>query len=91
MININLDKAREIHRQRIRRARKSLLEQLDVAFVRALETGQDTAAIAAQKQALRDATASPAIAASTTTDELKAAWNDDLLGPAPYAANEGQP
>jgi len=89
MIKINLDKAKEIHKDKIREARKPLLEKLDVDFVRALELGGDTASIAAQKQALRDVTniVTEAEITGTTVDEitteLKAIWNESLLGPKP--------
>lgn len=89
MIKVNLDKAKEIQKDKLRRARKPLLEKLDVDFVRALELGGDTASIAAQKQALRDVTniVTEAEIAGTTVDEvtseLKAIWDENLLGPKP--------
>lgn len=57
-IGINIDKAKDIKRDHFRSARKPLLEALDVAFVRALESGDAAAqaSIAAEKQALRDVT-----------------------------------
>ena len=74
MIKVNMDKAREIKKDMIRAERKEKLEALDVAFMRAVEAGDTDAqaTIAAQKQALRDATDDPAIASATTPDELKA-------------------
>ncbi len=84
MININMTKARDIHRDKVRQARNPLLASKDVEFQRALETGADTAAIVAAKQALRDAPASAAIEAATTPDELKASWDAELLGDSPY-------
>ena len=86
MININMDKAREIHKDRIRRARKSLLETKDVEFMRAVESADTVtqASVSAEKQALRDATSDPDIVAATTPEELKAAWKTDLLGDSPY-------
>jgi hypothetical protein len=83
-IGLNLAKAKEIHKNNIRAARQPLLQSLDVDFQRALEQGADTASIVAQKQALRDAPADPAIEAAASADELKAAWDADLLGTAPY-------
>lgn len=83
-IGLNLDKAKDIHKDNIRAARQPLLEKLDVDFVRTLEQGKDTAAIGEQKQALRDATAAPEIAAASSAEEIKAAWDADLLGPSPY-------
>lgn len=84
MINVNMTKARDIHRDKVRQARNPKLAAKDVEFQRALETGADTAAIVAAKQALRDAPAAPAIDAASTPDELKAAWDADLLGDSPY-------
>lgn len=84
MININMNKAREIHRERIRQARNPKLAAKDIDFQRALETGADTATIVNEKQALRDAPAAAAINAATTPEELKAAWDVDLLGDSPY-------
>jgi hypothetical protein len=84
MININMTKARDLHRDKVRQARNPLLATKDVEFQRALETGADTAAIVAAKQALRDAPASAAIEAATTPDELKASWDAELLGDSPY-------
>ena len=89
MIKINVDKAKEIQKDKIRQVRKPLLEKLDVDFVRALELGGDTASIAAQKQALRDVTSlvtEAEITGTTVTEitqELKAIWDEDLLGPKP--------
>jgi hypothetical protein len=70
MITINMDKAKEITKARLRQERSPLLLTQDVAFQRALEAGADTAAIVAEKQRLRDITklADSAI----TVDELKA-------------------
>ena len=70
MITINLDKAKEITKDRLRADRKPLLEAQDVKFMQAQETESDTTAIVAEKQRLRDITKK----ADTckTTDELKA-------------------
>ena len=89
MIKINVDKAKEIQKGKMRVVRKPLLEKLDVDFVRALELGGDTASITAQKQALRDVTniVTEAEITGTTVDEvtteLKAIWDESLLGPNP--------
>jgi hypothetical protein len=74
MIIINMEKARDIHRQRLRVAREPLFAALDIAYQRATETGADTSVIVAQKQSLRDVTSNPAIEMAQTTDELKAVW-----------------
>jgi len=69
MITINFDKAKAITKERLRAERTPLLQEQDVAFQRALESGADTAAIVAEKQRLRDITA--LADAATTLDELK--------------------
>lgn len=84
MITINLNKARDIHRDLIRGARVPLFRQLDVDFQRALEQGSDTSAIVAQKNLLRDAPQNPAIDQALDVDQLKQSWDTSLLGPSPY-------
>lgn len=70
MITININKAREITKDRLRAERAPLLAAQDLAFQRALETGQDTTAIVAEKQRLRDVTS---LADNCfTLDELRA-------------------
>ena len=69
MITINLDKAKEITKDRLRAERTPLLQAQDVAFQRALESGADTTAIVAEKQRLRDIT--QLADQATTLDELK--------------------
>lgn len=54
MITINREKAEAIVRNRLRLERDPKLAELDIAYVRALEVGGDTSAIAEQKKALRD-------------------------------------
>ena len=69
MITINLDKAKEITKERLRAERKPLLEEQDILFMKAQEAGSDTTTIVAEKQRLRDITNS--VDSCTTTDELK--------------------
>lgn len=69
-VQVNLDKAREITRQRIRNERAPLLAAQDIAFQRALETGANTATIVEEKQRLRDLT--KLVDAAVTLDELRA-------------------
>ena len=71
IISVDMGKARDIWRDKIRQARAGKLEALDAAFMKALETGADTSAIVSEKTALRDAPADPAIDAATTPEELK--------------------
>lgn len=70
MITVNLNKAKDITKDRLRAERTPLLQAQDVAFQRALEEGADTSAIVAEKQRLRDITLLAEQA--TTLDELKA-------------------
>jgi hypothetical protein len=69
MIVINLDKAKDITKDRLREERTPLLQAQDIAFQRALESGADTSAIVAEKQRLRDITSLADQANSL--DELK--------------------
>jgi uncharacterized protein YdaT len=68
-IIINIDKAKDLTKNRLRAERTPLLEAQDVAFQRALESGADTSTIIAEKQRLRDITKQ--VDTATTLDELK--------------------
>lgn len=70
MITINIEKAKDITKERLRQERKPLLEAQDILFMKAQESGADTKAIVAEKQRLRDITKS--VDSCKTTDELKA-------------------
>ena len=69
MTTINIDKAKELTKNRLRREREPLLAAQDVLYMRALEAGQDTTAIVAEKQRLRNIT--QLADACTTTAELR--------------------
>jgi hypothetical protein len=69
VVTVNLDKAKEITKARLRAEREPLLAAQDVLFQRAQETGGDTSAIVAEKQRLRDVTS--LADACTTTAELR--------------------
>jgi hypothetical protein len=75
-IFINIDKAKEVWKEKIRTARKSALEKLDVDFVKAQETSSDTTSIVADKNTLRDLPEQ--VDTATTVDEIKTVWNDML-------------
>ena len=81
---IDMAKAKEIHKTRIRVARAPKLAELDVEFQRALETGASTTDIVTKKNALRDAPAAVGISSAITPDELKAQWDTSILGTTPY-------
>ena len=86
--NIDMTKAKELHKDKIRLAREDKFKELDVDFQRAIETNDTStqATIATKKQALRDAPADSGITNATTTDELKAQWNTSILGTSPYSS-----
>jgi hypothetical protein len=69
MITINLAKAKEITKARLRAEREPLLQAQDVLFQRALESGADTTAIVTEKQRLRDVT--NLVDSCTTTEQLR--------------------
>ena len=75
-ISIDINKAKDIWKEKIRTARKPALEKLDVNFIKAQETSSDTTSIVADKQTLRDLPSQ--VDTATTTDEIKAVWNDML-------------
>lgn len=87
-VGIDIEKAKEIQKNNIRMIRKKLLEEQDVIFMRAIETGdtltQQSSAI--RKQELRDLTEIVNIIDITgdTVDEIssqiESTWNEDLLG-----------
>jgi uncharacterized protein YdaT len=68
-IIVDINKAKDITKDRLREERKPLLEAQDVAFQRALESNADTSAIVAEKQRLRDITNQ--VDSMTTVEELK--------------------
>ena len=70
MITVNIPKAKDITKDRLRADRKPLLEAQDVLFMQAQESGADTTAIVAEKKRLRDITKDAD--SCTTTDQLKA-------------------
>jgi len=69
-ITVNIDKAKEITKDRLRLGREPLLVEQDILFQRALEDGSDTSAIVAEKQRLRDAVNK--VDSISSLDELKA-------------------
>ena len=68
-IIVDINKAKDITKDRLRNERKPLLEAQDVAFQRALESGADTSAIVAEKQRLRDIT--QLVDTANTVEQLK--------------------
>jgi hypothetical protein len=69
-IIVDINKAKDITKDRLRQEREPLLLAQDIAFQRALETNTDTSAIVAEKQRLRDITT--LVDTANTVEELKA-------------------
>lgn len=70
VVTVNLAKAKDITKKRLRVEREPLLAAQDVAFQRAQEANADTTAIVAEKQRLRDITT--LADAATTLEGLRA-------------------
>ena len=75
-IVVNVDKAKDITKDRLREEREPLLATLDIQYMQAQEAGSDTSAIVTKKQQLRDAPAQ--VDSMTTVDELMAAALPDV-------------
>ncbi len=70
-MTVNITKAKDITKDRLRADRTPLLEAQDVLFMRAQEAGTSTTAIVTEKNRLRDITNQ--VDSMTTTTQLKAA------------------
>ena len=70
-MQIDINKAKVITKDRLREERKPLLEAQDILFNRALEGSASTTAIVTEKNRLRDITNQ--VDDMTTLDELKGA------------------
>jgi hypothetical protein len=79
-INVDMDKAKDIHRNVLRELRKPKLEALDIEFIRADETFDDEekSLIRIKKQELRDVTQAPEIVNAKSLEELKSFMPDIL-------------
>ena len=77
-ITIDITKAKEVWKNKIRSKRTEVFKKLDVDFVRAQEASSDTSAIVTKKNTLRDLPGD--VDSASTIDEIKAVWNTDLLG-----------
>jgi hypothetical protein len=79
MITVNVDKAKEIWKDKLREARKPVLEKLDIEYIRALEQNQDISDIVNKKQELRDLTSNTQLNSAQTVEEIKSFW-PEILG-----------
>ena len=75
-ITIDVSKAKEVWKNKIRFKRGMALKKLDIDFMRAQEAGTSTTSIVADKKTLRDLPAQ--VDSATTVDEIKAVWNNKL-------------
>ena len=80
---VNMSKAKDIHKDNIREARKDKLAALDIEYQRATETGADTSAIVSKKNVLRDYPAHAGITTAQNVQDLKADWDTAILGDKP--------
>ena len=76
MITIDINKAKEVWKDKIRQARTSVLAKLDIDFIKAQEQNLDTTSIVADKQTLRDLPSQ--VDTANSIEEIKAVWNNML-------------
>ena len=77
-ITVDITKAKNIWKEKIRKSREPKLAALDVEFMKAQEAGSDTSAIITKKNELRNFPAQ--VDSKTTVDEIKAVCDTDKLG-----------
>ena len=84
-LTVDMQKARQIHRQRLREKRQPLFDYLDAEYLRADENNNTARKqlIAARKQALRNVPQDPAIDAAATPETLKTIIPVALTDPLP--------
>lgn len=75
-ITVDIAKAKNIWKNKIRKARESAMTKLDVDYMKAQEQGSDTTTIISNKNTLRDLPSQ--VDSATTENEIKAVWNDML-------------
>jgi hypothetical protein len=90
MIKVNLDKAKEIHKNNLRAARSEEFKSLDVDFMKAVEqsNNEKMTEISSKKQELRDITTAEEIVSASSVDELKSHWPDVLSMSNPYEVQQ---
>ena len=75
-ITVDITKAKDIWKNKIRKARESAMTKLDIDYMKAQETDSDTTTIVADKNTLRNLPSQ--VDSATTENEIKAVWNDML-------------
>lgn len=88
MFTYNTNKALGFMKSEIRKKRAKLFTDLDVQFMRAIESGnvELQTQIVAQKEVLRNLT-DISIDGISSRDELIALWPEDILGENPFPKN----
>lgn len=88
MFKLNIEKAKELHRDRIRIKREKIFKELDAKFMRALESNdtQKIAEITSLKQQLRDMPACEEVENACCLNDLREHW-PDILG-SDYPSNQ---
>ena len=76
VINVDISKAKNIHKNELRIKRREKFEALDVLYMKALEASEDTTSIKNKKQQLRDAT--KAVDDKDTLEQIKAVELPDV-------------
>ena len=81
MIKVNLDKAKEVQKDRLRQERTAKFELLDRDFMLAVAKGDNATALAIEEQRvkLRDVTKHEALMSAMTVEQLKACTLDALI------------
>jgi transposase-like protein len=91
MIKVNLDKAKELHKDNLRSARAQEFKSLDVDYMRALEenNAEKINQIVEIKTQLRNITSAEEIISAASVDDLKSHWPTDILSmPSPYTEQQ---
>ena len=88
MFTYNTNKALELMKSKIRKKRTKLFNDLDVQFIRAIESEnvELRTQIVAQKEILRNLT-DISIDNISSRDELIALWPEDIMGENPFPKN----
>lgn len=82
IIVIDVEKAKDVWKRRMRDARAPIMTKLDAEYFMALEQNNTarSSEIAATKQLLRDVTKLPELLNATTIEEIEGVWPDYLKG-----------
>lgn len=77
-IGHDMDKARAIHMDRIRKAREPRLAETDKLILQAIERGENIGALGEFRQKLRDIPQTLDLSKAATVEDLKAIWPEEL-------------